>query len=282
VKALEHETEQMLGQPLARYDLSVAATIRQADALLSLSLRIVLRSQAEVPRMREVQAASCQELLEAAAVAIALAAAESGDGTADVKPTQAQDSERVPLAATRAAPPVVEEQLPLRDGAQLGAAAVGDLGVFPAPALGPELQLLWSVAWFQVGVSGSWFPTRRMSVPDAPAVRFGMYFADVHLGGQARVGRYRVSAAAVAELGRIQAQLADNPTAREQNPPWRALGVRLGFSIPLIDPLELSVGLAVLRPLTRPQFFAEGLSSPSSHQPAGLVGRLMVGLVFSL
>jgi hypothetical protein len=108
-----------------------------------------------------------------------------------------------------------------------------------------------------------------------------MYFADVHMGGQTRVGRYRVSASAIAELGRIQAQLADSATATEHNAPWRALGVRLGFGIPLIDPLELAVGLAMLRPLTRPQFFAEGLSSASSHQPAGLVGRLMVGLVFS-
>jgi hypothetical protein len=272
--ALERETEQVLGEPLANYPLQVAASVTQNAAQLSLSLRITLPANAET-RERELQAASCQELLEAAAVAIALAAAESGEQP-DLVPQNTEPAEPPPRAAAVAA------EAPVASSVEISAAATSAWGPLPQLGLGGELQLAWVRSWLRVGVAGTWFPVRSMQVSDDMRASFGLYFAQLLACGHYSLVRAHLFGCATGTLGRMGAHLDGPAQARTQTTAWRALGLRLGVSYPILPPLELTASLAVMAPMTRPRFYTQPSASEVLHQPAALSAQLLLGVLFSL
>jgi hypothetical protein len=277
VHALERESEQQLGEPLANYPLTVDGSVKQEAGQLTLSLRIKLPAQAET-RERSLHAASCQELLEAAAVAIALAAAESGEKPAAVAVQQNTEPREPPPRAAKPEPAEVSEPMRL----ELGAAGTAAIGALPHPGVGGELQLAWMRGWLRLGLAATWFPGRSMQLTTEQRATFGMYFAELLVCGQLELASTRVFGCATGALGRIGAHLDGPATPRTETTPWRALGVRVGISYPILPPLELTAALAMTAPFTRPHFYMEPTASEILHEPAAVTAALLLGAVFSL
>jgi hypothetical protein len=274
VHALELESEQVLGEPLGKYPLTVTGTVTPSEDQLTLSLRITLPANAET-RERELRATSCQELLEAAAVAIALAAAESGERSADVPQTR-DLSERQP----RAASPITETDQP--SGIVLGAAGAGTWGALPSTGLGGELQVAWLERWLRIGLGVTWFPLRGMQLTDNVQASFGLYFLELLLCGQQSVGRALFFGCTTANIGRMDAHLDAPALGPTESAAWRALGVRVGASYPIAPPLELTASFAAVMPLTRPRFYSQPTGTAEIHEPAAVATRLLIGILFSL
>jgi hypothetical protein len=277
VHALEHESEQQLGEPLANYALEVEGNVREEAAQLTLSLRITLPAQAET-RERSLHAASCQELLEAAAIAIALAAAESGENPQGVAVQQNTEPREPPPRAAKPEPAEVSEPMRL----ELGAAGTAAIGALPHPGFGGELQLAWMHGWLRLGLAATWFPERSMQLTANQRATFGMYFAELLLCGQAELASARLFACATGALGRIGAHLDGPATPRTETTAWRTLGIRVGISYPILPPLELTAALAVAAPFTRPHFYMEPTASVILHEPAAVTAALLLGAVFSI
>jgi hypothetical protein len=112
---------------------------------------------------------------------------------------------------------------------------------------------------------------------DQPAT-FGMYFAELLL-----CGRYKlIFGCATGALGRMRAHL-DGPTpARTETTAWRAIGLRLGITYPILPPLELTATLALTTPFTRPRFYMAPGNDVVLHEPAAVNAALLLGAVFSL
>jgi hypothetical protein len=275
VHALERESEQVLGEPLAKYPLNVTGRVTQSENQLTLSLRITLPATAEA-RERELQAASCQELLEAAAVAIALAAAESGDDKASAATVpQSPDSlEPPPMAAVRL--PESEHSV-----LAISAAGAGMWAALPSIGLGGELQIAWMQRWLRIGVAATWLPLRGMQLMDNLRASFGMYFLEALLCGQWSVSRARFFGCTTVNIGRMVAH-SDAPVGPTESTAWRAVGVRIGASYPISPPLELTASVAAALPLTRPRFYSQPTDSAQIHEPAAVSARLLIGVLFSL
>ena len=272
VRALEAETEQVLSESLTRYPLRVSAVVVAEPSQLSLALRIEAPG-GQPPRVRELQASSCQELMEAAAVAIALAAAESGKA-----PSPVQQDTAPPEAPPRpnAAPPL--ETRAVESGLVLGAGAITDWIALPVTGIGAELQLGWRRDWFRFGVGGTWLGTRGADWAGSTRAEFGLYAADLLLCAQQRWSQVGIAACALGELGQIHAQLLG---AAVRTTPWRALGARLTFSYWVLAPLEVAVSLAAIVPLTRPFFLGDAGPATLVADTSAFGPRLWLGLVFS-
>lgn len=275
---LERETEQVLGESLARFQLEVSAVVTAGPTQLTLTLRMNV-PVGEALRVREVQATSCQELMEAAAVAIALAAAESGKApppsAAAVVPFDPGPPEAPPRpGAARARASEAES------GVVIGLGALSDWGVLPAAGIGAELQLGWRLDWLWLGLGASWLPARSMALSRDVRAAFGMYAAELLLCGQHRLSQLRLVGCAQAELGEIDAQLVAPQAGELRRTPWRALGLRALASYRFAPPLEVAVGVAAITALTRPEFFRDERESLAEHQPATVGMRLWLGLIF--
>lgn len=272
VHALEGESEQVLGEPLSKYPLRVLGTVTQHEDLLTLSLRITLPANAET-RERELHAVSCQELLEAAASAIALAAAESGERSSEVP--QSRDIEPQPRAAS-----VVAE--PAASALALSVAGSSAWGVLPSAGLGGELQVAWMLSWLRIGLGVTWYPLREMQLNNDVRASFGLYFAELLLCGQWSVARALLFGCTTANIGRMDAHLDAPATGPTESTPWRAMGLRVGASYPIAPPLELTASLAAVMPLTRPRFYSQPTGSDEIHEPAAIAARVLIGILFSL
>jgi hypothetical protein len=282
-RALERESEQALGEPLANYPLRIAGTVRATGTQLKLSLRISMPTSDET-RERELEAATCQELLEAAAVAIALAAADSSE-------RQPQPPRAVAQSVDRDPPPLAAEPEPAPSSTvAIEAAAAGSVGAFPKPGFGAALQIAWVWRAVRVGVSGTWYPPRSMQLDEGLSASFGMYFAELLLCGQGRLARTLLIACGSGSLGRIGAYLDGPEPVRTESTAWRALGIRVGVSYPIAPPLEVTASLSMWIPLTRPIFYAFSVpTEPGPPVPAPLLhdigpvqGQLLLGALFSL
>lgn len=274
VHALERESEQVLGEPLAQYPLNVTGVVTQSADKLTLLLRITWPANAET-RERELQAASCQELLEAAAVAIALAAADSGERSPPGVP-QSTDNTEPPL---RAASPVSE--MP-SSAIAISAAGTSTWGALPSIGLGGELQVAWLRDWLRIGIGMTWLPLRDMQLSDGLRASFGMYFFELLLCGQRSVARARVFGCGTANIGRMNAHLDAPMVGPTETTAWRALGVRVGASYPIAPPLELTASLAAVMPITRPRFYSQPTGNTEIHEPAAVSARVLIGILFSL
>ena len=275
VHALEREAEQVLGESLAGYPLNVSGTITQGADQLVLSLRITLPADAET-RERSLQAASCQELLEATAVAIALAAADSGDRARAPAVPQSSDATEPPL---RAAVPVA-----LTDKSRVAVSALGasSWGSLLRMGLGVELQLAWMRRWLRIGLAVTWFPLRSMQLANNVQASFGMYFVEVLACAQRSFDGAHFFGCATASVGRMEAHLDAPVPVLTESTPWRALSARVGVTYPILPPLELTAALAVVAPLTRPRFYTQPPSHLEVHEPSPVAVQLLLGLLFSL
>lgn len=249
---------------------------------------------------RLVQATSCEEAGDAAALIIALAVDPNLANPAAGEPADAPlaDPAAKPSPETNGAGPVTPaatvepETVVARDVAperrpvksdlswHASASAVGDAGTLPRPAAGVQLAAGLRVRPIRLELLGTALPDARETVAadrggDIDLLALGLrgcYGAERGaLGGEACVGL---------EAGRLQGTGVNASWTDTQNMPWVAgrAGV-LGFY--RAGPrAALRLGLEALLPATRPEFVLENVGPV--HRPGRVVGRLELGLELAL
>lgn len=288
---LAAEIERALGEPFAVYAaLQVEGVVRSEPGdRYSLALWIWSTPASAAsgdaapkarPRARELQATTCQELVEATAVAVAVAAHGALATPSQPAPESPESVERPPLMASTA--PVAESpaESDRAQGFRFGASALLDFGALPSLGIGAELELGWRYRALAVGIAGGVIPSRTMRLQAASDAAFGLLYGDVLACGLLELGPVLGRACGVFELGRITAELRGPSTQGPQHVVWRALGGRVGVSVPFGSVLELTAALGLFAPLTRPEFLVDDRTRV--HEPAALTWRALFGLAARL
>jgi hypothetical protein len=239
---------------------------------------------------RELAGATCAELSEAAAVAIAMSirSLDGGSGHDDDGPAAGAPPERAPApgpapptspaprppaaeAAASAAPPA-----PARVRGALALAAVSDAGALPHPGLGVGLEasLRWSRVWVAIG--GAAFATQEVHVSPTAGGSFQLALGAVLACVPYELARFTALGCGGFELGRMAGRGLGVGQPRLGQALWEAARAELGAAVPLGPRLALDVRAGVAVPLSTPPFVVDGTTQV--HQASGLTGRASVGL----
>jgi hypothetical protein len=281
--ALERKVSELLGEPLAQLSaLSIEGVIReQSPGQFRLWLQMRLPPAGSPQSVRELEAADCQELFEAAALAISLAVTNSEQRVSTAEPrvpaaAPAFDPESPRPAQTKASAPVDAEA-----SFVLGAAALLDVGAFPQAAWGSELELAWQQRWLRISAQGGWLPPQRQRLADGSnQAEFALAFAAVSLCGRAQLGVLQGAACGGFEMGRLSAQAVDIALPKHASTAWRALEARLAIMWPFAAHIALLGSLGLSVPLTRAQFVLDG--SRPEQRASLLCLRSLLGVEIAL
>lgn len=243
---------------------------------------------------RRLGAASCSELVEAAALITAIAVDPDFVPGAAVVPTPPPAP---PIVETPAppepAPPVVEpvdEPPPAtapprrrRPAALIGVSAGLGLGALPAPAGLLRLALgLGGRAWSAAVVQDFWLP-REGVVAGSPEVggRFWLWSAGVRGCGIPRAGRFAFPLCATIAAGVMTGEGTGAVTvARRQISPWVAVNAGPGLHVTLTRRIGLLVAAELLVVLARPNFEIRGRGSACCDGRVG--GQMTAGIELRL
>jgi hypothetical protein len=201
----------------------------------------------------------CRELLEVAALAIAIAIdpqllaarlppselPRPAEATPQLDPVPAAPEAPRPPSTVSEGAPVQPPASPLRIEAT--AAAVVSVGAAPEPAAGFGLGFALGGRALSLAVEG------RIDAPTwSPAAVGGRVGSWLALGSLVPcVHEGPVLVCAIGQLGSMKASGEGAPTVRSETLPWRAVGGRFGVTAPLSGALALRVGMDFLANLTR-------------------------------
>jgi hypothetical protein len=232
---------------------------------------------------RWMEAASCEDLVDAAVLAITLALAPESNVTAE--DGDAAGSSPVGAAsgasaahegdAGRALPERAAE--PARGTASL--AAVLEFGALPDPAIGLSVSAgaRWSV--LSVAAYGMLFESQRLEARPGVDVDFELSVAGVRGCGRALSQPLALDACAGMELGRWEAFGASLQEARRSRDLWLAPMLELEASRVLIGPLALQLSAGAALPLVRKRYIIN--ESEALHTPDPISWRLLAGLALA-
>jgi hypothetical protein len=278
--ALDREVSALLGKPLALVDsVTIDGVIREeGPAQYRLQLRMRARPPAAAESVREIQAADCQELLQAAALAIALAVTNSETAPVAVPartaPVPAALDEAPPKPAAPVAPQASEASV------VIDAAALLDVGAFPQAAWGGELELAWQHRWLRVLAVAGWLPLQQQRLSNGAAdADFALGFGAVSVCGRTPLGPLQAAACGGFELGQMSVHAIGIDHPKPANTAWRALETRLAVAWPLGRHFAAMASLGLSVPLTRATFVLDG---QPAHQAAAVCLRSLLGLQIAL
>jgi hypothetical protein len=223
---------------------------------------------------RWMEAASCEDLVDAAVLAITLALAPEGSAASANHP--AGEMEETSPAQEAVVRPVAPEPAaePTRGTASL--AAVVELGALPDPALGVGMSAgaRWPV--LSVAAYGMLFESQRLAARPRVYVDFELSVAGLRACGRALSQPLTLDACAGMEVGRWEAFGASLQEARRSRDLWLAPMLELEASRVLIGPLavELSAGAAL--PLARKRYIIN--ESEAVYTPEPISWRFLAGL----
>jgi hypothetical protein len=302
--AIRAQVEALIDRPLAQVEhVSFAVEIAQRSAGdFMLSLRTA-RDDGSAPRVRQLLGASCDEVADAAAVAIALAITGASPAPDDAAPpaTAAADVHRVEappqaksVAPASEAPPAVPERTPWRAAA--GVYALIDASVLPAIAPGAQLELVGGFRGISLRVAGAVFASQRALLPDdSGGADFGLVLAAAllcaersfggsghapALRGGASFAPWQALACAGAELGSLSGQGADLTVPLDRATLFSAARAEAGLGYALQPGLTILLRAGVAAPFTRRDFQLN--HGQHLHRPAPLSPRLTLGLQLQL
>jgi hypothetical protein len=241
-------------------------------------LRLVTVGRADgARRSREIDGSGCAQLVDAAAVAIAMSI-QARDAA---EPRGADTS-----AAIRAEPPKVTAgpapgarapsvQIPI------AVAALADVGALPHPAggLGLGAGLAWG-RWLIIG-EGALLFSPEARVADSSGGRFRLVVGAV-LGCLAEhFGQTGILGCAGGEAGVVQAEGIGINRPRDQNVAWEAGRLELGLVRRLNATVSLVLRAGVAVPWSRPTFTIDN-DTLAVHQPGVVTARVTAGALFDL
>ena len=231
-----------------------------------------------VRRSRELQAATCAELVDAAAVGIAMSvrALTESERPAPAPP----DAIALPPRPAPSPPPPPSDVARPTTTSRLALAGrlavVGDAGALPAPAIGIELGAVLALRWVRIGLSGTALAPRDAQTAGGAGGEVDLIDGALEI---LRTRQRRPPSAV--RLRRIRARPAVRgrdwdhaATARHRPLGGGAGGAGGGFPVGPRLVLAIRAGAGV--PLSRPQFVING--STPVHRPAPVVARAAAGV----
>lgn len=282
--SVEGQVEGLLGHPLAQVmgvDFEVEISQRP-DRRWKLRLDTVDKA-GKSQRTRELVAASCRELADAAAVAITLSIRSTAAGrdttlaasssSSSLDPPGATDGDGSPPGTLRTSPPP-----PAASSSRKGLAlsAVVDAGAMPglAAGLGLEASLRFPNLRF-VGL-GALFLSRETRLAGRVGGEFQLAVAGVLTCLTETFGRMTLLGCGGGEAGRLSGEGVGVSTSRERGALWLAARGELGGGMALGPRLTLVLRAGVVLPLSRPTFFLDGTTAV--HRPGRATSRTTVGI----
>ena len=283
--ALTDEVSNLVGKPLGSVaDVDFRVAIAQLPhrgwrlRLETIDSRPAAGGAATVLGSREIDAASCAELAEAASVAIAVAV-RSIDRAARSPP--AASTTTSPAPAAPAPPPRrrCPSAHPCRGPSWQPALALAfatDSGALPTPASASISRDICSVARL------AWSRSRPGSVPRRSGRRrTGAAGSSCCSAASSRAGIHAGAAwtplaCGGFELGRLSGTGLGVARPETGDAFWRALRGDLGFSLAMGRTAAILLRAGLVRPLVRPEFVLD--QSQPVHRPDALTVRLTAGL----
>ena len=238
--------------------------------------------------LRQLDAASCEELNDALTLAIALALGSSAAAASTVEepatpaPAAAPPAQPEPLQDTSApAPASTALASPLH--AALAAALIADTGSLPAAGFGAEFGARLGTSRIELQARALVLPSREASIdagdPASPGAELGL-LAGALLGCvPLSHGVVEVAACAGAEVGQLSGRGTHVATPHERHSLWSAarLDLTARKTLPGL-PLALELDFTAAAPLLRDDFILKDIGTV--HRPANVVGRAGLGLAW--
>ncbi len=280
---LAQEVADLIGRPLADipdvdFRLRIAETSPQKWRLRleAVDDRGSTAGANSVTGIRQIDGASCSELAEAAAVAIA-GSVRSMQAAADrTPPPPATVTPTLPSASPAASTAVVASPSPKpswRPAAMVG--LVTDTGALPSTSPGLELEGDLQRGWLRLVLLGSWFTSEEAVGAGGASGTFQLAVA----GGLAcfapRRGRWTALVCGGGELGRLAGTgLAARPETGTLF--WRALRAEVGATAGLGANTAILLRTGIVRPLARPDFVLD--QNELVYRPGAVAVRLTAGV----
>lgn len=274
-RALNERLSALLGHEPT--PLGGVTEVRGVVARAGLELRLTLEIAEEGRRSARVFVAQdCADLLEAAALAIALAA--HGEPAPEERSAVPAEVER-PAAERVATPSVVDGLEPTAEAdlrGSVGAEAVLDFGALPSPAPGLAVEARAHFGAWALGIGGAFLPKQRLGVGSSEYVEFGLLVAGLHACRTLLSGPWSLDACVGFEAGQLSARGPEPAPARQVDDLWLAPGAGLGASRRLLGDLQLRLRVEAVMPLLRKQYAVN--ETEAVHAPAAIDPRLFLGL----
>lgn len=264
-----------------------AKVVQKRNKRWSVAIDVASESGDSNPQRRELEGASCDDLVQAAAVAIALAlgadAQKTSDGAAKVANVDEQHAAEpegpasVSLIRAAVTPKERQKDRKYRLSAQLG--PVFDYQSLPGISPGVQVSAIGGSGGFGVRLGGLVFPTSTTQTSTGPGGRFSLIAGSVALCGglQRDTGELRLCGGS--EMGRLSGKAVNATLSRSGNSDWIAPFAEVAGSSKMTDSIRLFVSLAAVVPLIRRDFEVKtGGTSISIHEPGSVAGRLGLGL----
>lgn len=282
---LAFRIERLLGQPLSEVEemqLSVRIGARPAGFVAELE---VTRPSVAEEGIRALNAASCDALSEALALAIVVAIGADAEAPPPAAtpplPTAPARDEPAPVAA----PIVAADPEAAGSGPTLAGVAwmVGDSGTLPAPGLGLGVGVALVWPGVEVRAVGTWLPKREGTLiatdPSSPGTSIGLVAGSAL--GCVPVGVERAIVDVMAcvgwELGQLSGSGTHVSVPYEQRRLWSAARLDVAARWPVPGtPVGLELSVAGVVPFTRDEFILKDLGTV--HRPASVIGRLGLGV----
>jgi hypothetical protein len=252
-------------------------------------------------RARRLRADTCNDLAEAAAVAITLAfeaaraamdvAATIVEAAPDAAPGDASEAPPLEPPASAASSPSIAVA-PVRDEAtlsslagdagarlRLGAELVLDIIALPVPAVGPSLlaQLRWSD--LALGAYGLWLPESDRSLGPGQSAGFALLAGGVRACYRVGQGLLDTQLCAGLEAGRLAASGLGLLGAQKVSDLWLTPHAGLEVSLALSRAVALHVRGDAVVPLFRQEYAVN--ETQSVHQVAAVGARAATGVLLA-
>ena len=287
------QVETLLGRPLAtltgvdfEVDIRPSEGSRWRMRLDTVEVVPASRAATGVRRTRELSAATCAELTDAAATAIALTvrSIDRDRDREDDREAATAATRRPPPAsattpdATRAAAPatalvrVAPAEAPVaRERAALAVGAFGDTGSLPGASVGLELSGWIRMRGVRLVASGVLLAPREKRLSAGGGGDFQLALGALEVCAPRAWRRSTLIACGGIELGYLWAEGIGVTYPRQGGAVWEAARADVGLSIPLAARLAVVVRAGAAAPLSRPRFALEGTTP--LHRPGRVAGR---------
>jgi len=276
---LAQEVADLAGRPLADVpDVDFQLTIRPlADGRWHSTLEAVEHRPGapQARHRRELDARSCADLGEAAALAmsVSIRAVTEAGGSAAPSPPPAPEAPKEPAATVlrSVAPPVVRPAWYGLASVSLGA----DAGDLPA-GLGVAVSVGAARGAARLNLLGGWLPPRDVLRADGTGGSLQLAFGGAEACFAPSRGRWTALGCAGGELGVQHGSGLDVFQPASRNTFWWAARASLGFVIRSSEALGFRVAATAVAPLARPHFVVNETSEV--YQASPIAGRLDAGL----
>jgi hypothetical protein len=239
--------------------------------------------------LRSIRAERCEDLANAAALAIALAvhaapgASDAGPGPETlgiIEPSAAGPrTEPVPVGRS-SEPDIGKAGVPMTSSWSGAANAVLDVGALPDPQLGIGAMARGRLASFELDVHGLFLPNQARAVGDGESVELGLMAAGLRACFRWLEQGLVAGACLGGEAGRFTARGVGLTPTREAMDVWLAVGPAVMARTAFAGPLQLELLVEPLMPLARKRYSVN--ATEVVHAPPAIDLRFQVGLIIAV